>query len=230
MENRDIRSLDTVTEEELAVLKEKKVTVIGAGGLGGYVIEMLSRIGVGHIQVLDGDVFDETNLNRQLYSREDNLGKSKVEEVIERIGAVRSDIEVTGIHERFNEETGADHLAGSDVVMDCVDNIESRLELVKICEDLKIPMVHGAVGAWSGQVMTLMPGDKHLDLLYDGMEAGPSRIGASSFIPANIASCQVAECIKLLTGKGELLTDRLKVIDLLANESFVVKMTGEEEE
>lgn len=224
MLNRDVRTLDTVSSESLESLRDRTVVVVGAGGLGGYVIEMLARFGVGHLRIIDGDVFDESNLNRQLLSREDNLGKSKVIEAKERVASVRSDVAVTVIDSRFTEDNASEVLKGADVVMDCVDNVEARFVMAETCSDLNIPMIHGAVGAWNGQVMTLMPGDDHLRKLYGDRNRKMSLIGAASFIPANIASVQVAECIKLLTGQGSLLKDTLKVIDLLDNESYVVSM------
>lgn len=77
MENRYIRNLTTISEDDMKILKKSKVLVVGCGGLGGYIIEMLSRVGIGNITAMDGDVFDETNLNRQLFSSMSTLGRKK---------------------------------------------------------------------------------------------------------------------------------------------------------
>ena len=91
--DRHARSLDTVTEEELAEIHSKTVGVVGAGGLGGYAIEMLARFGVGTLKVIDGDLFEESNLNRQLLSNEANLGQEKVEAAARRVAAVNSQVQ-----------------------------------------------------------------------------------------------------------------------------------------
>jgi len=227
--NRDIRSMDTVSKRQLKELAGKTVTIVGSGGLGGYVIEMLARFGIGHLRVIDGDVFEETNLNRQLLSREDNLGKVKAYEAKERIKAIHSGVQVTAIHEKLTEENARRLLEGSHVVMDCVDNVGARFVMAEACASLKIPMIHGAVGAWNGQVLTVMPGDPWIEKLYGSKDRQLPPIGAGSFIPATVASYQVSECVKFLTGQGTLLKDQLLLIDLLENEHFVVALKQEDE-
>jgi molybdopterin/thiamine biosynthesis adenylyltransferase len=222
--NRDIRSLDTVTKQELEIIRTKTIGVIGAGGLGGYVIEMLARFGVGILKIIDGDVFDVSNLNRQLLSNEANLGQVKVEAAAMRVAAVNSGVQTEVFHETFNEENADEFLSNVDAAMDCLDNVKARLLLERKCKALNIPMVHGAVGAWSGQVMTIRPGDDSLRILYGEGDPAPAPVGAASFIPATIASYQVAECIKLLIGRGELLRHRMMYFDLLSNHNFVVDL------
>ncbi len=222
--NRDIRSLDTVTEQELEIIRTKTIGVVGAGGLGGYVIEMLARFGVGTLKIIDGDVFDVSNLNRQLLSNEANLGQVKVEAAARRVAAINARVQTEIFHETFNEESADEFLSDVDVAMDCLDNVKARLLLEQKCKALHIPMVHGAVGAWSGQVMTVMPGDDALRAIYGDGDPAPASVGAASFIPATVASYQVAECIKLLIGRGELLRHRMMYFDLLSNNNFVVDL------
>lgn len=228
MKNRYIRSLDTVNQEELAKLKTKKVGVIGSGGLGGYVIEMLARMGVGYLRIMDGDVFDESNLNRQLLSNEDNLGVSKAETAKQHVALINSEVTVECFKSRFEASNAKTFMEGMDVVMDCVDNVQTRLLMEKVATELDIPIVHGAVGGWIGQVMTVMPGEGLLSEIYDGGEVELPAIGAASFIPATIASYQVAECIKYLVGKGELLKGKMMYFDLLNNENFIIDVNVEQ--
>jgi len=218
------RSLDTVTEQELEKIRSKTVGVVGAGGLGGYVIEMLARFGVGTLRIIDGDRFDETNLNRQLLAVEANLGKAKAEEAALRVAAINSTVQTEILAGKFGSENADQFLSGLDVVLDCLDNVGTRLLLEQRCKVLGIPLVHGAVGAWSGQVLTILPGDDTLYNLYgaDGTPIPP--IGAASFVPATIASYQVAECIKLLIGRGDLLRRRMMCFDLWNNHHFVVDL------
>ncbi len=221
------RSLDTVTEEELNLLRGRTVAIVGAGGLGGYVIEMLTRFGIGRLKIMDSDRFDETNLNRQLLSNEGNLGKSKVAEAVERVKLVNSDVEAVAVMERFNKDNARTFLEGTDVVMDCLDNVASRFVMEEVCSHMKIPMVHGAVGAWNGQVLTVLPGDGVLRELYGEKYDEAKPISAASFIPALVASYQVSECIKILIGKGELLHRKMLYIDLMSNSHFVVELLDE---
>jgi molybdopterin-synthase adenylyltransferase len=100
------RNVKTLSEEENDKLKDCKVCVIGCGGLGGYVIEMLGRLGIGHITAVDGDVFDETNLNRQILSDEESLRQNKAEKAKERMKLVNSTIQIKAISEMFTRSNG----------------------------------------------------------------------------------------------------------------------------
>lgn len=85
------------SSQDMSKLKDKKVCIVGAGGLGGYILEMLARVGIGSITIIDGDVFDETNLNRQILSTSESLGKSKVQIAKERMDQVNPHVSVNGI-------------------------------------------------------------------------------------------------------------------------------------
>jgi len=221
------RNIKTLTEEENNMLKSFKVCVIGCGGLGGYVIEMLGRLGVGHITCVDGDVFDESNLNRQILSDENSLGMSKAEKAVKRMKTVNSDIEAIAIKEMFTEKNGIEILEGNHVVVDALDSIDSRLLLQNICEELKIPLVHGAIAGWYGQVSSIFPGDRTLDFIYSrksnakGVEV---ELGNPSFTPAHIASIQVSEVVKLLLGRGKLLRKKIMFIDMLNNDYDIIEL------
>lgn len=221
------RNMNTLSKEENEKLKNFRVCVIGCGGLGGYNIEMLGRLGIGHITAVDGDVFDETNLNRQLLSDERSMGVSKAEKAVKRMEIVNSNIQVISIKKMFTEENGREILKDHDVVVDSLDSISSRLLLQKLCEELKIPLVHGAIAGWYGQVCTILPGDRTLDFIYrdrnenKGVEA---ELGNPSFIPAQVSSIQVSETIKLLIGRGELLRNKILFIDMLDQEYDIVEL------
>ena len=115
------RNMNTLTPEENRRLADFKVLVVGCGGLGGYIIEMLGRLGIGSIVAVDGDVFDATNLNRQLLSDEGNLGKPKALAARDRMSAVNSSVAVRPVTERFTAENGAELLAGCHLAFDALD-------------------------------------------------------------------------------------------------------------
>jgi len=220
MEKRYQRNMKLMTQDEITALKEKKVCVVGCGGLGGYIIEMLSRLGVGNITAIDGDVFDETNLNRQLLSEEALIGSSKAEAAKSRIQKVNSEVEVFAKAVFLREDNAVALVAGHDVVVDALDNISTRRILEKACSISEIPLIHGAIAGWYGQVTTIMPGSGVFSKLYpETAEKGiETELGNPAFTPALVASIQVSETLKLLIKKGEPLIGRLLTLNLLDHE------------
>lgn len=125
------RSSILLGEKSIAALAQKSVLIIGAGGVGGYALETIARCGVGHITIVDDDVFDETNLNRQLLATSLNLGKSKAEEAAIRVKAINPEADVTAVSERFTAGT-ADNIFSRhyDYVADCIDSVSDKAELI----------------------------------------------------------------------------------------------------
>lgn len=216
----------TISEKEMEVIKKSKVCIAGCGGLGGYIIELLARVGIGNLVLVDGDSFNESNLNRQLMSNEKNMGKMKAVESEKRLQLINSQIKTTTICEYIVEKNAEEIIGNSDIVVDALDNIESRLVLEKACGNRNIPLVHGAIGGWYGQVSLVMPGSKILSMIYgdskgDGEE---KKLGNPAFTPANIASIQVAECVKYLLGKPSQLKNAILTVDLLRNDYEVTNL------
>ena len=205
-------------------LGEKKAAVIGCGGLGGYAIEMLARAGVGHLRVCDGDVFDETNLNRQLLCTEDVLGKSKAEAAAERIKAVNSETEAEAFCCNLTEENADEILAECDVVIDALDSVGAKLMLQRACRRQEIPMIHGAIGGWFGQVTTIFPGNDTLSLIYSDDTEVSQELGNPSFSPGMVSAIQVSEAVKVMLGKDDILMRKLLFIDLMTNDFQIVEV------
>lgn len=227
LEKRYSRNIGTLTIEENESLKIRTVCVVGCGGLGGYIIEMLARIGVGNIIAIDGDVFEESNLNRQLLSEDAKLGTEKALAAVERVNKINPHVNITPVTQMLTEENAVQIIGKVDVVVDALDNIDTRLKLEKACAMMDIPLVHGAIGGWFGQVTTVMPGDGTLSLIYKGknMIGIEKKLGNPSFTPATIASIEVSEVIKLLIGRGESLSKKLLLIDLFNNDFEVVPLS-----
>jgi molybdopterin/thiamine biosynthesis adenylyltransferase len=211
------RSQGTVGWEGQVKLLESTVAVVGCGGLGGWIIEGLARMGVGHLTLIDGDTFGENNLNRQALCTEANLGQLKTEAARERIARVNSATEVTVHPVMADEESMREMVAGADVVVDALDTLPTRLVLQKVAQSLGIPVVHGAIGGYVGQVMTVFPGDEGLYALYgrgDVPERGlEAQLGNPAATPMMVAAWQIQEVIKILLGTGELLRNRLLFMD-----------------
>lgn len=220
------RNMLTLTKEENDSLREKKISVIGCGGLGGYIIEMLGRLGIGTIVAVDGDVFEESNLNRQILSDVTVIDKSKAMQAYERMKIVNPDINLIPIIENFTKENCKSILQGCHIAVDALDSIESRMLLQECCEELGIPMVHGAIAGWYGQITTIFPGDKTLDKIYSNCKDSNIKnpLGNPSFIPALTASIEVSEVVKLLIGRGENFRNKMLMIDLLENNFEIIQL------
>lgn len=214
--DRYARNMQMLTAEENQSLRKKKIAVIGCGGLGGYIIEMLGRLGIGTIVAVDGDVFEETNLNRQILADVNSLGKNKASQAFERMKNVNPEINIISCASRFSTENAAEILEGCDLAMDALDNIESRILLESECEKRNITLIHGAISGWYGQVSTILPGDKTISKIYGNIEekAVSNNLGNPSFTPALVASYQVAEGIKVLIRRGELLSKKILFVNL----------------
>ncbi len=199
MEKRYIRNIGALSEKEFEILRNKKVCIIGSGGLGGYIFEQLLRAGVGKITIVDYDVFDESNLNRQILATMESLGKPKVEMAQLRAMMVNPEIAIKAITEKFTEENGEEIVKGADLVIDALDSISGRLQLEKVCERGNIPLIHGAIEEWHMQIALVMPGDRLLERIYSQVSIGNAPSTLSSTV-AVCASLEAAEAIKYLCG------------------------------
>lgn len=228
---RYLRNRKLISLPRQLALFRSRVAVIGCGGLGGYIIEELARLGVGEIVAVDPEVFQEHNLNRQLFSTTDLLGRKKVEAAALRVAAVNPAVTLRPVAEAFDKRNGAELLREIDVAVDGLDSIPVRLMLAETCDSLGIPLVHGAIGGWYGRLATLFPGDRTMELLYprnrelEGIEAGQ---GNPSFTPAVVASLQVAEVVKILLNIGVPLRNRCLNIDLYHLEAEEISLPRDE--
>lgn len=212
--DRYTRNRQTITEKDQALLATKHVFVAGCGGLGCYIIELLARLGVGHLSLADHDVFEITNLNRQLYAREDNLGQSKVSAALDRIREINAEVSAQGFDTTIEESNAEKLIHGHDLVMDALDSFRARLVLEEACEKEHIPLVHGAIGGLHGQFALILPGDRLLRKIYSHPVTGVEQTqGNPSFTPAMVASYQVAMALKVLLGQ-EVSSNVLHYLDL----------------
>jgi molybdopterin/thiamine biosynthesis adenylyltransferase len=216
---RYVRNLGTVGLEGQIKLLRSTVAVVGLGGLGGYVAEALARMGVGRLILIDGDVFEEHNLNRQILSTEAGLGAHKAEVAQQRVAEINGAVEMIGHVTRLTPENLPRLLEGADLVVDGLDRLPTRLILQEGAQALGIPMVHGSIAGYLGQVMTIFPGDPGLRSLYgepgdlpdQGLEA---QLGTPAATPMAVAAWEAQEAVKILIDRGELLRNRLLVMDM----------------
>ncbi len=223
--NRYERNAATISESEQDKLKSSSVCVIGCGGLGGHVISLLGRLGVGKITAVDGDVFEESNLNRQVFCDEKTMGQKKAFVVCEKMKEINSDVCVNAVCVKISADNAKQILAGHDVVVDALDNVSTRRIVAEVCAWLNVPLVHGAIAGWLGQVSVVVPNDNLFDKIYpQGIEKGFETLtGNPSFTPSVVASIQASEVVKLLLNKGEPLCSKLLAINLLENEFEIIQ-------
>lgn len=200
MERRYERNIPALTEAECALLRTKRVAVIGCGGLGGHLVELLTRLGIGAIRAVDGDVFEETNLNRQLLSEPALLGKSKAAAAADRVQRIDPQVQVESVCAFLDADNAASLVAGCDAVLDALDNIEARKILSAACSAAGIPYVYGAISGWVAQAALSLPGDGLVEKLYpEGTVIRDKSV--LSFVPSLCASMQASLCVKALTGR-----------------------------
>ena len=222
MEARYARNIPALTEAECLTLRTKRVLVAGCGGLGGHIIDQLARIGVGQLRVVDGDVFEPSNLNRQLLSSVPVLGISKAGAATEHIARVNPETEVDAVEDFLTKENVHSLITGCDVVLDALDNIPSRKILASACSEAGIPYVYGAISGWVAQAAVSMPGDNLVQKLYpEGTVLRDKSV--LSFTPALCASMQVSLCVKLLTGRP-VENGKIYYFDLLNQEFETIPM------
>lgn len=222
MKERYTRNMPALSEEECKTLQKKRVCVIGCGGLGGYIIEFLARIGVGFIRAVDGDVFEESNLNRQILSSTETLGVSKAETAGKRIAEINPDVQVE-VRNTFMTAVNAEELiADCDAVFDALDSIDARRILAKACKKAGVPYIYGAIGGWVAQSAISMPDDELISMLYpEGTQVKSKSV--LGFTCAFCASLQVSLGVKLLVGRS-VETGKIYYCDLLNLEYETIDM------
>jgi molybdopterin/thiamine biosynthesis adenylyltransferase len=193
------------------------VAIVGCGGLGGYVAEMLARCGVGHLICIDPDCFVEHNLNRQRFCTISSLGRSKAKVTAEAIRDINPATIVFPHVEAFHIDRAADLIGAADVVIDALDSYDARYELASASKALGKPLVHGAIGGWYGQ-FALQSADsvavrQWLESARDkqGIE---EELGNPPFTPALIASMQAASAIRILIGQSDIEWGKAFFVDL----------------
>lgn len=222
------RNLGTVGWEGQRKLLEAKVVVVGAGGLGGYIVEGLARMGVGRLVVVDGDVFEEHNLNRQLLSSQNLLGVNKAQAAALRAAEINAATEITPVAEMLTEANAVELLAGAHLAVDALDSLPTRFVLERACKQRGIPLVHGAIAGFIAQVMTIFPEDEGLATIY-GRGPVPEKgieviYGNPAGTPMLCAACQVQEAVKVIVGLGEPLRGRLLTVDSEFGSAEVIQL------
>ncbi|MDD4364782.1 MAG: HesA/MoeB/ThiF family protein [Synergistales bacterium] len=208
------RNMGTLGREGQIKLLRSTVAVAGCGGLGGLIIDLLARSGVGMMHIADGDTFAPSNLNRQILSSEEHLGKEKAATAAERVRSINEALEVRLFGGYLDEKSIAPFLEEVDVAVDALDNNRSRRLLLKGCRERGIPLVHGAIGGFWGQIQVIRSGERALFEEETSDRGIEKETGNPPFTPAVIASLEVTETVKILAGLPSLPGGVMLWIDL----------------
>ena len=233
------RQMPLVTKEEQEKFKNAKITVIGCGGIGGATIEMLARLGVGELVLVDEDSFDTTNLNRQTLATTDDIGRAKSETARMKVKKINPCVNVTSYNEHVSDENIDKIIDDSNLVIDALDNVLTRVIVSRKARELKIPFVHGAIHGSLGQVTVFLANtpsyeemfglpslnkdlsEETIDDLKNIAKGAPPVFGPTP----NLVGClQAMEAYKIVTGIGKVtVAPRILTFDLLDFSSFTIE-------
>lgn len=227
MQERYIRNLGPLTEEECLLLRQRRVFLAGCGGLGGYLLEHLLRAGVGAITVCDGDTIVPSNLNRQLLADMESLGRSKTEAACARAALVNPEAAVEARPVFLTADNALGLIAGHDLALDALDSPAARRILASACRQADIPLVHGAIRGWYAQAAVILPDSGMMEQLYPADAPAAPDQGSLSPTVGLCAAIQAGEAVKLLCGRPSPLAGRLLWVDLVEQEYQVVSFCPE---
>jgi adenylyltransferase/sulfurtransferase len=212
--------MDEVGPEGQKRLLDGRVLVVGAGGLGAPVVQYLAAAGVGTLGVVDDDVVERSNLQRQVIHHDADVGKPKTESAAEFVAGLNPDVDVETYQTRLDKSTVADVVDGYDLVVDASDNFPTRYLVNDYCRLSDVPVVHGAIYKFEGQATTLVPGGPCYRCLFpEAPEPGTvpdcATTGVLGVLPGTVGCIQATEAVKLLLDVGEGLVGRLLFYDAM---------------
>jgi molybdopterin/thiamine biosynthesis adenylyltransferase len=194
-------------EEGQGKLKDSHAVIVGVGGLGCVSATYLAAAGVGHITIVDFDIVEPSDLNRQILYGEEDIGKKKVIVAKRKLARLNSKVEITPVFAKITEENVLSLIDGARVVVDGLDNSATRLVVNSACVKQKIAYIYGGVSRLRGMVTTIIPGQTPCLACFS--PEGVGGLGVLGVTPAIIASLQALEAIKLLIGQSPALAGKL---------------------
>lgn len=200
-------------------LKEAKVCLVGLGGLGSTIAFQLAAMGVGHLRLVDRDVVEESNLQRQHLYSYDVIGYPKVEAAVNRLERLNPYVEFEPLPLSFEERNASDIISGMDVVVDGLDNMNTRYAVNRACIRLGVPYVFGAAISTFGNVSTIVPGETAcLECFYGKLEdqklPSCATVGVHPSVIGVVASIEVAEAVKTVLNRQARLRNKLLYCDV----------------
>lgn len=189
------RNYSSISKEQQKVISNTSVAIVGLGGLGGYVLENLVRLGFTKFNLIDQDVFDKSNLNRQILATEENIRKFKAEEAYKRALKIDHNVKAKVFCDKLDENS-VDMIEGVDIVVDCLDSIDTRFKLEELCEKMNLNLVHGAIRGYYGQVSISTSENRIIKKIYKENIKEDESLGNLPMTCMVIASLQVNFLLK----------------------------------
>ncbi len=211
-------AIPTIGPEGVRKVRKAKVTVVGAGGLGSVIAPQLVALGVKYLRIIDQDLVELSNLQRQTMYRDKDIGKPKALVAKKFLEALNPEVEIEAIEERINQDNRKIAVDKVDFVMDAVDRFTPRFALNKACLEQNIPYVFGAVSGLSGNTMTVLRGNTCVECIFsqadDSMLPSSLEVGIHPAIINIIGSLQVAEATRIMLQEKPLLLNKLLFCDI----------------
>ncbi|HHT45310.1 MAG TPA: HesA/MoeB/ThiF family protein [Fastidiosipila sp.] len=199
------RNQPLISSKKQSELREVAVAIVGLGGLGGHVAELCTRLGIGRLILIDGDAFEETNLNRQRFATESRIGKAKVFSAKADIESINSETIVEAHQVWLKDEADIDFFLDADFIIDCLDNVDTRILLGDFSVQLKIPLIHGSLSGWEGQYGLFLPDKNYMEQLYAHVTKGKAAVTANlPTLPPIVASMQINLLLAYLLNDSHL--------------------------
>ncbi|MEA1958847.1 MAG: HesA/MoeB/ThiF family protein [Chloroflexota bacterium] len=206
-------------------LKASHAVVVGVGGLGCAAALNLACAGIGRISLVDDDVIELSNLNRQILHWEQDVGERKTISAMKKLNTINSALEIDAVCEKITEDNVYDIIKGANVVINGLDDFETRFVVNSACVKRNVPFIHAGISGLLGQITTIVPGKTPcLSCMYPDIPPAEDTIPVFGVTPAFMASLQVAEAIKLLAGFGETLGGRMMYFDGETMETYYEDM------
>ena len=206
------------------------VLLVGVGGLGSPAALYLAAAGIGTLGLIDSDVVDISNLQRQIIHRTPDIGRAKVDSAAEKIEALNPDVTVRKYRKRLDPSNALQLLQDYDFIIDCTDNFDSKFLVADACHQARKPYCHAGILRFEGQLMTVIPAKTACyRCLFNrppaaGAVPGGAQAGVMGLLPGVIGTLQATEAVKFILHRGELLTNRLMIYNALQGAFRTVKL------
>lgn len=204
-----------LTSEDQRRIADIKIAVVGAGGLGGFVLNGLTRLGAKYITIIENDVFQPSNTNRQCFCNKDTISKSKAQTLKTELNKIFP-CEITIIETRLDDKNAEDFLKNADIVFDCVDNVNTKIAIEEACLSKKIPLIHGGVDKTFGQAAIIESAPILKNFYKNGL------LGENAVImPQIISALQLNLFVKYI--KNQYISNVIYYFDSVAMEIIRIK-------
>lgn len=205
------KDIGAISMQEHEIIRNKKILVAGCGSVGGFVIEGFARLGVGRMMAVDNEAFVMSNLNRQPFSTEKNIGKEKVYVARERVKEINSDVLFSGI----NDDIRSVKIEGVDLIFDCSSNIDTKLFLRELSKETRTPLVSASIGGWKGAVCICSPECDVFEREYSAYAKELLENGSMTYFTASFAaSIMIARALQMLLGRIEKIEGEVIRFDM----------------